>query len=283
MKPHKGNPTPPKRGEVRGWTPAATRRNKIFLWSVRTAQLFVDDDGVELHGLAFTLTLRDCPASADEWQALRSAFVKRLRRRGLARLHWVTEWQRRRVPHLHGCVWFPVPNDERCDRLAKTIKDSWLAVTAEYGALSGSQYILPIHDARGWFQYMTKHMARGVAHYQRQSESIPEGWRGSTGRMWGKSGEWPTDEPCECQITMYEFHALRRLLRNWRCADARSKGEWRRLSFSRRLLKRGRDRSTVQAVSDDLPETAHRLLLDYVLSVRERRRLVNLYGVGAVQ
>ena len=61
----------------------ATRRNTEFLMSVRTDQL----TGA---GVAITLTVRDCPPSAEDWHKLRRAWEKRMVRAGMVRLHWVT-------------------------------------------------------------------------------------------------------------------------------------------------------------------------------------------------
>ena len=109
------------RGDIQGWSEGATRRNTEFLMSVRTDQL----TGA---GVALTLTLRDCPPTADDWHKLRRAWEKRMVRAGMVRLHWVTEWQRRGVPHLHCALWFP----DRYDFVAAI--DAWVAVAGAYGA-----------------------------------------------------------------------------------------------------------------------------------------------------
>ncbi|WP_425527867.1 rolling circle replication-associated protein, partial [Xylella fastidiosa] len=66
----------------------------------------VREDKLTGVGLALTLTVRDCPATAQEWQRMRRAWEKRMKRAGMIRVHWVTEWQRRGVPHLHCAIWF---------------------------------------------------------------------------------------------------------------------------------------------------------------------------------
>jgi hypothetical protein len=91
---------PAKRGEINGWSAGAVRQHTRWLRSVDTTQL----DGL---GVAVTLTVRDCPESAAVWARLRNALQERLRRAGLLRWHWVTEWQRRGVPHLHLAVYAP--------------------------------------------------------------------------------------------------------------------------------------------------------------------------------
>ncbi|WP_213058401.1 rolling circle replication-associated protein, partial [Escherichia coli] len=98
--PMKNNHERAKRGEVKGWSKSASRNNTKFLRSVHVPDL----TGA---AVAFTLTIRDCPPSSEDWKILRENFIKRLRRAGMVRLHWLTEWQQRGVPHLHGIAYFP--------------------------------------------------------------------------------------------------------------------------------------------------------------------------------
>jgi hypothetical protein len=202
------------RDEVKGWSSASTRRNLAFLRTIDERKL--DKDG--FRSLALTLTLRDCPETASDWHAIRNAFTRRLNRLGLLRGHWVTEWQRRGVPHLHGCVWLP-------ETISKSaIIQHWLELTHEkYGSSPKAQYILPITDTVGWFKYLSKHAARGVSHYQRSSANIPEGWQSKTGRVWGHVGDWPTAEPIKITLESEGFYRFRRLCRAWRKADARAR------------------------------------------------------------
>lgn len=162
------------RGDVQGWSEGATRRNTEFLMSVRTDQL----TGA---GVALTLTLRDCPPTADDWHKLRRAWEKRMVRAGMVRLHWVTEWQRRGVPHLHCAIWFP----DAYDTITPT--RAWVEVASAYGAGLRGQHARIIDGPVGWFQYLAKHAARGVKHYQRTADSIPEGWQKRPGACGEKS------------------------------------------------------------------------------------------------
>ncbi|WP_204888284.1 hypothetical protein, partial [Escherichia coli] len=77
--PMKNNHTRAKRGEVKGWSKTASRNNTKFLRSVFVPAL----DGA---AVAFTLTIRDCPPTSDDWHKIRRAFVERLRRAGMVRL-----------------------------------------------------------------------------------------------------------------------------------------------------------------------------------------------------
>lgn len=212
-----GTPPPPrdhsqdaKRGRIVGWTPDAVRRHKKWLYGVQAPEL----DGL---GLAFTLTLRDCPPDAESWSRVLRALVKRLERAGAVRLHWVVEWQRRKVPHLHGAVYFPAGTEEHV-AIAQVFV-AWFAVAKPYGAGVRSQTVDVISGTVGWLQYLSKHAARGVAHYQRQGR--PEGWE-STGRLWGKRGTWPLAEPMRFDVDRAGGNRLRRLVRSWRVADARA-------------------------------------------------------------
>jgi hypothetical protein len=92
-----------------------------------------------------------------------------------------------------------------------------------------------------------------VKHYQRQGR--PEGWE-STGRLWGKSGDWPADEPMRYDLDMPAYHRYRRLVRSWRVADARKSGDARRIALARRMLSCDDPRlSAVRGVSDWVPES----------------------------
>lgn len=248
-----------KRGKTQGWTSQATRSNRQFLWSVRCGEL---GD----HGYSFTLTVRDCPPDAVAWTKLRSAFLKRLQRAGSIRVHWLTEWQRRGVPHLHGCVWFPpgVPG--------YAIVHHWLAVAGEFGSSPWGQDFKPITGALGWLQYLAKHADRGVFNYQRAAASIPDGWKHSTGRMWGHTGEWPTTAPVKIVIDDAGGYAFRRIMQRWRFANARVDPDpvkrRSRVRSARRLLW-GKDRATssVRGVAEWLPLAwSRRVLLHLALA-----------------
>ena len=243
-----------KRGEVGGWSEGATRRNTRFLYSVLEPEL----DGI---GYAVTLTLRTCPADSLAWHQLRLAWSKRMGRVGMLRLHWVTEWQRRGCPHLHGAIWFPaelVAKHGHANIKAKMLND-WVFLADAYGAGFRGQDAHLITGAVGWFQYVSKHAARGVKHYQRSSESVPEAWKLRTGRMWGKWGHWPTTDATRLNLEDQHgdggWFAYRRLVRSWRVADARAAGERRRVLSARCMLACNEERlSRVRGISEWIPE-----------------------------
>lgn len=239
-------PEAPERTECVGWSSGATRRNKLFLYSVDQTRL----DGV---GFALSLTVKTCPDTHEDWARVRDAFFKRLYRLGLIRSHWITEWQRRGVPHLHMAVWFP---PAVVQPWGENFKDNliahWMELTNErYLAQPGAQHVTPIYDALGWSQYTSKHAARGLSNYQRSPESIPEGWRKlGTGRMWGKLGDWSTVvvAPSRVELCFGAFHQLRRITRGFCHSQARqalAKAQdihaWRlalrRVTWTRRMLR----------------------------------------------
>lgn len=241
------------RGDVSGWSVGACRRNTEFLMSIRER---------ELHGagVAVTLTLRDCPPTADDWHRLRRAWTERMRRAGMIRLHWVTEWQRRGVPHLHCAIWFPDAYD------AITPREAWVDLAGKFGASYRAQHGAKIDAVVGWFQYVSKHAARGVRHYQRSGDNMPESWQQKTGRVWGKVGHWPTAE--KRRINLQDQHgdggwfAYRRLVRSWRVADARAAGDRRRLLGARSMLTESDQAiSRVRGVMEWIPETVQMAML----------------------
>lgn len=236
------------RGATQGWTASATRSNRKFLWSV-------DCPGLKGEGYSFTLTVRDCPPTAAAWTSMRNALVRRLKREGAYRLHWLTEWQRRGVPHLHGCVWFDGPGHGR------SVVQHWLAVSGEFGSDHRGQDWKPITGALGWLQYLAKHADRGVFNYQRAAESIPPGWEASTGRMWGHVGEWPMVEPQRIVIDDAGGYAFRRIAQRWRLANARTEPDLQkraaRVRSARRLLQhKDRAASSVRGSAEWLPRAA---------------------------
>jgi hypothetical protein len=248
--PMKNNHDRAIRGEVGGWSDGATRRNTQFLYSVMEPELSGS-------GYAVTLTLRDCPPDSDAWHRLRRAWEARMRRAGMIRLHWVTEWQRRGCPHMHGAVWFP-PDVPASVVRARAI-DAWLTLSAAYGSGSRGQDVHVITGAVGWFQYVSKHAARGVKHYQRSSENVPDAWKLKTGRMWGKVGDWPVRE--KIRLNVQDQHgdggwfAYRRLVRGWRVADARAAGDQRRVYLAKRMLTCNEAKlSRVRGVSEWIPQ-----------------------------
>lgn len=264
--PMKNNHQRAKRGEVVGWSKSASRNNKKFLYSIDTSSL----NGI---GYAFTLTLRDCPETSDEWRNLRKVYFDSLRSKsGFLRLHWVTEWQRRGVPHLHGIVFYNEPKGgiDLTMRMAM-IKKTWVDLTAwSYGSNIYAQHVDMITEVSGWFKYLSKHSARGAEHYQRSSENIPEGWK-KTGKVWGHWGDWVVSDPVEIELEQSAFYVFRRVVRAWRKSDVRSekieKVRIRRIKSARKMLSCGeRKLSEVRGVSEWIDKRmAEKILWNLVL------------------
>lgn len=243
-----------KRDVVTGWTNSSTRSNTRFLYSV-------DERLLTGHGFALSMTVRECPPTPDDWQRLRRAFLKRLQRMGMVRGHWLTEWQRRGVPHMHSAVWFDEGLRQRDPYALSTIVDHWVACAQSFGASSRGQHVASISDSVGWFQYLSKHAVRGLGHYQRSPESIPDGWA-TTGRMWGHVGDWPVGEPIAFRIDHQAAAAMRRIIRGWRRADARVAGDRRRIASARTMLKcHQRELSAVRGISEWFPQALSELAL----------------------
>ena len=241
------NHAPVPRGDCAGWSAKSSRSNTRFLYSVRSPELPTDSAGNRLLGLALSFTLRDCPATHADWKKLREVFFLRLRRAGLYRLHWLTEWQKRGVPHLHAALWFDVAQVEAwmlkhyaglpIEAFPAIIKADWLQLSALYRSSVAAQDIKSISDDLGWLQYLSKHAARGAAHYQRAIGSHPVGWI-KTGRMWGHLGHFPTSEPLGLDLDNAGWYQFRRIVRRWRISNARqSKNPARRIRSARRMLK----------------------------------------------
>lgn len=247
------------RGKVGGWTAASSRRNLRFLWSVRT-------DGLSGQGWSFTLTVRDCPASPQEWAEWCATYWKRLFAEGAVRLHWVIEWQRRGCPHLHGSIYFP--NEMSADEVKNVLLESW-CYRNPFRPGRPQQVANPIYDAVGWGQYVAKHAARGVQHYQRSPENIPEAWQGKTGRMWGYRGVWPVDAPVRLEMEGKGgdggWYAFRRLVRSYGVSQAHLKGDRAAKVYAKAMLKANdRKLAEVRGVSSWVPKAVVEQLVENV-------------------
>lgn len=259
-----------KRGMISGWSMGAARRNRAFLYSVNAKKL---SDTV---AYAFTLTVRDCPPTPKDWaRAVERFFLAMRHTHGCVRLHWIVEWQKRQVPHLHGCMFF----EKDKPYSAKEIILGWCYIV-QHGSSFQAQTVKVMNNTVGWMGYLDKHAARGVKHYQRSGDAIPLEWQGRTGRMWGHQGSWPVEEPRRLRLDGSEgdgaFYPLRRLARNWRCADARREvhpdKRRKRILLARRMLKcPDPKRSSVRGVSEWIP--------NHVLALFEQNLLDRGYSV----
>ena len=191
---------------------------------------------------------------------------KRLFDAGAIRLHWVIEWQRRGALTCTAPVYFPESMTRA--EVENLVLCGW-AYRNPYDAQIHAQRILPIFDAVGWAQYVAKHAARGVQHYQRSPENIPKQWQGATGRMWGSRGDWPVREPLKVHLEDQRgdggWHAFRRLVRSYAVAKARSKGDVSATIYARAMLKANRrDLAECQGVSSWVPRAVVEQLMEHL-------------------
>jgi hypothetical protein len=254
---------PSKRGKIDGWTLKVTRRLRRWFYSV-------DGQALDGYGYAATFTVRDLPPRASDWVQTRDRFFRRLRRSRLIRGQHLTEWQRRRVPHMHGCFYLPEPG------LEAELIDHWLGAAADWRPEAEAQHVKPVWGLPGWLQYQAKHSARGVRHYQRAN--VPEAWQTGTGKLWGTLGEWPLRED-RLNLDAQTFWRFRRSLRGWLLSGARREavrtGKYHRVAFLRRMLADPeRVRSAVRAVGEFCPEAVSWQLLHASMLDAERGDVV---------
>jgi hypothetical protein len=241
-----GSHTRAKRGQIKGWSPSTTRRLTKWLYSVEA-------DRLTGQGYALTLTMRDTPPDRASLDRAFRALVTRYERRGVVRLQWVMEMQRRGTPHFHMALYTPEPLPLGGQELVS----DWLELAEPWGVLRAAQRVEPLQKATGWLQYLSKHASRSVAHYQRQG--MPPGWE-KTGRLWGVRGDWPTaDEPMRFDLSRDAWFRYRRLVRAYRLADARKERDPKRradriVSARRMLAHHDRKVSEVRGTSEWVPQ-----------------------------
>jgi hypothetical protein len=246
--PSKNNHKRAIRGDVGGWSNSSTRSNTRFLRSVDEKNLNFSESGENLSGYGLTLTLKKCPETHEDWHKMRRAFLMRVQRMGLERCHWLTEWQKRGVPHLHMAIWLPEPKSAiQAVKQRKAIVAHWLAIAGPYGALGIAQKVTKITDSVGWFKYLSKHASRGVSNYQRSPENIPKKWA-KTGRMWGNTGNWDCREPIDLKLSDSGYYCFRRIVRGWRVADA--KAEHKKIAVSKfgTVVKNEKTRASLRRI-----------------------------------
>lgn len=201
---------PGVRQQIKGWTASSARGNIRFLWSVNC------DEIGDAPGWAVTLTLGTTPDNSDQWTSARNAFLERARRAGMTRYHWVTEWTAKGRPHLHAAIY-------GIERANYSLLPAWLDIADSYGWVvnASGQHMVRIDGVQGWLQYVAKHAARGVVHYQR--DGAPEGWE-KTGRLWGRGGDWPVEEAQQLELGEAQFVRFRELCWAWMLDDMRARG-----------------------------------------------------------
>lgn len=249
------------RSTIKGWSPGAAARHRAWLQSIDPDELPSE------HAYAFTLTLKETPSDSAEWHSMRRAWEKRVKRIGAIAGHWVTEWQRRGTPHLHGSIW----TEKALDPLERyALIKAWLEVCSQRGltATPTAQTVKDVESMGGWSRYCSKHSARSTAHAQRQG--FPEGWE-TSGRVWGHwGGPWAVRGD-SFDVDWPAWHTVRRVMRSWALADARGERDPARRKARMLAVRRSASRvsdpklSRVLPVREWMPEESTRRLLDWLV------------------
>lgn len=217
-----------------GWSLGVSRRFNHLLGRLK-ADYFNKLGSV----YSFTFTVRECPNTPDEWAYLRERFFNKMKNKGMLGCIHVTEWQRRRVPHLHVIAVFKKPID------GYSILNMWCKTANFIGKYStnlsagrGAQSFKPVWDLAGIIGYLKSHLIKSAKTVQRADSSIPENWNGHTTQMWGVRGDVQFSESLVLGMlfTNYYFNG-RRWLSRLALAEHRARwlSEWDDLSESARI------------------------------------------------
>lgn len=212
-----------KRGNTSGWSKSASQTNTRFLMSI---------DMQKLSGIPYSVTLTipalgdEVPNSLEFHNMLNDLFKRMIYRGNWLRVHWLIEFTAKLTPHVHMTVWVnesepETPEIGEADLFSSTLFN-WSQICQKRGLKISpkSQYVRRV-DSQVWLEYLSKHGARGKANYQRAR--LPESWQKSSGRMWGKRGNWSErEQPIEVNFSISEFHTFRRLGRNLLLSKLRS-------------------------------------------------------------
>lgn len=267
---------PPERTATKGWTVNVARRNEQRLQQVD----FEAIDGIP----AFvTLTMpaqQMADVSAAMFHSWLKSWLRYMKRHGLLHYYWILEFQATGNPHLHLLVWLdhdwePLEQYRALRSWVNMLNKSGVGARLQGqiwenidvgGEITVDGETVPAHPERV-LMYLAKHAARGVAHYQRQIANMPEDWQYRSGRVWGHDRSLPLREQEDVETDYPTFWTFRRLVRRWRCSEARGiKDHDRRrqaISQARRSLRYSRrDVSPYRGVSAWLPADVASQLLD---------------------
>jgi hypothetical protein len=263
------------RGEVMGWSRKSAARNAQFLQGVDTTRL-----PDPFQAVCYTLTMPFAPPSAAIFSTMISTLRKAMFRRGVILDHWVIEWTKRGIPHLHGLL---VYSPDMLIFVVSEVRDIWLSICKKRRIPANwkGQHCEAVQCLRAWCLYVAKHAGRGARHYQRQRDTLPDGWK-KTGRMWGKSLDWPLSEE-KGIVNIFVFHQFRRMVRRYLVAESKTKLSQSRdpkkrkfyksqLVFRRRMLvNNDRGTSTVRGLAEWIDHSVAWMLIDAALKASERR------------
>ncbi|MFC2697443.1 MAG: hypothetical protein ACFN09_05485 [Bifidobacterium dentium] len=266
--------TPPERTNTKGWTPNVARRNEQRLQQI-------DFDAIDGTPAFVTLTMPS-QQMEDVSAAMFHGWLKRwlqyMKRHGMLHYYWILEFQGSGNPHVHILVWI----DHEFDVLEQyRALISWVNMLdkSNIGARLQAQVWEPIdvggeivvdgervpaHPERV-LMYLAKHAARGVAHYQRRIENMPDDWQYRSGRVWGHDRGLPLREQDDFECSYKEFWQYRRLVRRWRLSEANAitDPDRKRVAVvqARRMLRCSRpDVSPFRGVSAWVPESVAKQL-----------------------
>lgn len=217
---------PGKRGVVGGWSLGSAARNARWLQSVSPPL------GL---GIAVTLTLKD-PVTSVSWRDLLRTYIRMLSKHPrIEAFHYVVEWQARGVPHLHVCCYVDA-EPSAWPTYMVMLRRYWVSISAN--ADMHAQYAKAISSYVGWLEYVAKHGARGMYHYQRGA--VPEGWQGaSSGKMWGYGGNWPGRAEGHLNLSKTDYARFSRVVRRYMISIGRPRKVIRKVFDKTRGFPRG--------------------------------------------
>lgn len=267
---------PPERTATKGWTVNVARRNEQRLQQI-------DFDGIDGVPAFVTLTMPSQQmedVTAAMFHGWLKSWLRYMKRHGLRHYYWILEFQASGNPHLHVLVWLDrewepletykalrswVSMLNKSDVGARIQGQIWENIDVG-GELTVDGETVPAHPERV-LMYLAKHAARGVAHYQRQIENMPDDWQFRSGRVWGHDRGLPLREQQDFECGYATFWRYRRLVRRWRVSEANSivDPERRRSAIlqARRCLRCPRpDISPYRGISAWVPAEVASQLLD---------------------
>ena len=249
----------------------------------------IDFDGIDGVPAFVTLTMPSGQmgdVSASMFHGWLKRWLQYMKRHGMGHYYWILEFQASGNPHLHVLVW--LDHEPEPLETYKALR-SWVGILDKSGVGAriqgqiwenidvGGEIVVdgekvPAHPERV-LMYLAKHAARGVAHYQRQIENMPDDWQYRSGRVWGHDRGLPLRAQQDVECDYATFHRFRRLVRRWRLAEARNiKDHDRRRAAivqARGCLKCGRpDVSPYRGVSAWIPSDVTSQLLDAAVNMR---------------
>lgn len=213
----------------KGWTIATSRNLTNYLMRL---------DFTSVPGTPYAITLT-IPArymnyvSSTQFHTMLAAWIRHARRRyGLIHYYWIIEFTAQGTPHIHMTIWCINTTTvyNRHTQSHETIHlpplitqtamlTNWITICAKHDipATLTAQNFRPIDNTpETWLAYTAKHATRGITHYQRRLDHMPQDWQTHPGAMWGhdrKLSHYQTDW-IEIPMNADAFWILRRKIRH---------------------------------------------------------------------